>query len=85
MLRTIGILVFLSISSNAFSHEYEVTLSDQLNGEVVIEKCANEIELNNVVDYAESLNNSSLKFSVKKLIPIQIMAIKKGGGEGSGD
>jgi hypothetical protein len=85
MLKTIGFLAFMTLSSSAFSHEYEVVIFDELNGEVVVEKCANEAELNNVVNYAESLKDSSVKFSVKKIFSIQVTAIKRGGGEGGTD
>lgn len=85
MLKTMGILVLISLTSNAFSNEYEVTLYDQLNGEVVVEKCINESELSDVINYAESLNDKLVKYSVKKLFPTGVMAIKKSGGEGGGD
>jgi len=84
MLKIIGILALLSFSTNSFSHEYVVVISDELTGDVVSQKCANEIELNAVVDYAQSLKDESVKLSVKKLFPIGTRAIKRG-GEGSGD
>ncbi len=86
MLRIIGILFTLVLSSNAFSQEYIVVVSDDVTGEVVVEKCENEAELNAVSNYIKEFQDGSLSISVKKLkMPISVMAIKKGGGEGSGD
>lgn len=86
MLKNIGIFILLSLSLNVFAHEFEVKVFDQITGEVAIEKCANETELNTVTNYLNDLNDDSIKFTVKKIIlPMSIMAIKRGGGEGSGD
>lgn len=84
MLKIIGVLALLSLSTNAFSDEYLVVISDEITGDVVVQKCANEVELNTVVDYAQSLKDESVKLSVKKLFSIGTRAIKRG-GEGSGD
>jgi hypothetical protein len=84
MLKIIGILGLLSLSTNAFSHEYVVAIFDELTGEVVVEKCADEVELNAVVDYAQSLKDESVKLSIKKIFSLETLAIKRG-GEGSGD
>jgi len=85
MLKNILILTLISLSSNVFSHEYEVVISDDLTGEVFVEKCVNEFEVNNVIDYVQSFKDESVKFSVKRLFSLEVMAVKKGGGEGGGD
>jgi hypothetical protein len=85
MLKIIGILALIALSTNAFSHEYEVVISDDLTGEVVVEKCANEVEVKNAFEYVQSLKDESVKFSVKRLFSIGVMAVKKGGGEGGTD
>lgn len=86
MLKNIGIIILLSISSNVFAHEFEVLISDELTGEMALEKCANDTELNTVTNYLESLNDESVKFSVKRInLPVEAMFIKRGGGEGGGD
>jgi hypothetical protein len=84
MLKIIGILSLAILSVNTYAYEYEVVISDDLTGDVLVESCANELELNDVVDYAQSLKNESVKFSVRKLISIGPVVMKVG-GEGGGD
>ena len=84
MLKIIGILSLLSLSTNVFSHEYEVVISDDITGEVVVEKCANEGEVKNIFEYVKSIKDESVKFSVKRILSPGVMAVKKG-GEGGGD
>lgn len=86
MLKNIGIIILLSLSLNVFAHEFEVKVFDQMTGEVAIEKCANETELNTITTYLYDLKDESVKFSIKKInMPVGVMAIKRGGGEGGGD
>lgn len=86
MLKNVGIIILLSISSNVFAHEFEINIFDQVTEEVAVEKCANETELNTVTNYLNDLNDDSIKFTVKKInLPSSIMAVKRGGGEGGTD
>ena len=83
MLKIIGILTLISLSTAAFSHEYEVTISDDLTGELLVEKYADVIEVNSAYDYVQSLKDESVKFSVKRIFSIGVMAVKKGGEGGT--
>lgn len=86
MLKIIGILSSILLSSNAFSHEFEVIISDELTGEIVVEKCANELEVNDVTKQVRNLNDESVKFFVNRIkMPVGLMGVKRGGGEGGGD
>ena len=86
MLKILGIISILLVSTTASSHEYEVVVLDQVTGETASGKCANEIELNDLKAQIKNLNDKSVKLSVKKISQsMDAMAIKKGGGEGSGD
>jgi hypothetical protein len=85
MLKTIGIIAILSLPAIIHASEYEVAIADTVTGEVQIEKCANEIELHVVTQYIINLNDNALEFNVKKLNGNTTDAVKKGGGEGSGD
>jgi hypothetical protein len=85
MLKTIGIIAILSLPAIIHASEYEVAIADTATGEVQIEKCANEIELSNVTNFLVKLKTNDVEFSVKKLSITTTDAIKRGGGEGSGD
>lgn len=85
MLKTIGIIGILALSTNLFAHEYEVQIHDYQTGEFQIEKCANEGELNTVTNFLINHTDSSIEFRVKKTGFNTADAIKRGGGEGSGD
>jgi hypothetical protein len=86
MLKNIGLFILLSLSSRAFSHEYEVVISDQVTGEVALEKCANEAELSDLKVLVRDLKDDAVRMSVKRMSKsVEVMAIKKGGGEGGVD
>jgi len=86
MLKNIGILAIIFLSTSAYSQEYEVQIFDSITNEVAIETCANTAELNEVTREIADLNDGALKFSVRKIgNSIGIMRARMGGGEGSGD
>lgn len=86
MLKILGILFVILLSSKAFSHEFEVVVSDKITGEMAVERCIDEAELNMITSYLVNLNDPSVNFSVKKInMPVSVMAKKLGGGEGGGD
>lgn len=83
MLKIIGILSALALTTNIYSSEYEVVITDDLTGELLVESCSNELELSNVINYVQSLKDESVNLSVRKLstgiTPMKV------GGEGGGD
>lgn len=83
MLKIIGIFALISLSTRAFSHEYEVVISDEVTGEVVVETYVNEVEVKSAFEYVQNLKDESVKFSVKKLSSIGVMGVKKGGEGGT--
>lgn len=86
MLKYIGIIVMLSVSSFAQSHEYQVVILDKITGETQVENCLNESELISLKEYVSNINDGSLGLSVKKIIaPNNTFMAKVGGGEGGGD
>lgn len=85
MLKIIGMIIILSLSTNLFAHEYEVQIHDNQTGELLFEKCANESELNTVTNFLTNHTDSSIEFRVRKMGFNTVDAIKRGGGEGGTD
>lgn len=85
MLKIIGMMFLISSATNVFAHEYEVQIHDNQTGDFLVEKCANESELNTVTNFLTNHTDSSVEFRVKKAGHNSVDAIKRGGGEGGGD
>ena len=87
MLKYIAVIVLILINLKSNANEYEVTISDAITGERVIQDCANESELNATTEYIQSLNDSAVSVIIKKKhMPMTVFAVKRGGGEeGGGD
>lgn len=85
MLKIIGTIVLLSISSMGYSHEYEVIVSDKITGEVQVESFASTSELRDVKSYFRSLEDGFVDFNVSKFNGETVTRVKMGGGEGAGD
>lgn len=85
MLKIIGTIAFLTLSSMVYSHEYEVLVSDKITGEVQVENFASSSELSDVKGYLKSLEDSTVHFEVRKFNGETVTRVRMGGGEGSGD
>jgi hypothetical protein len=85
MLKYIGILILLSLSTILNASEYHVIISDNETGEVQVQKCANENELIQVTNFLGNLNTDAINYQIKKVKFSSINAVKKGGGEGGTD
>jgi len=85
MLKYIGLLIVLTISSNIIASEYNVIIKDNVNNEVVVTKCDNENDLMNLASELIDLKDEGISFKITKLQATTKAFIKKGGGEGGTD
>ena len=85
MLKYIGLFIVVSLSSNILPSEYNVTISDNVTGEVVTTKCNSENELLNLTSELISLKEEGISFKINKSQTSTDAFIKRGGGEGGGD
>ena len=85
MLKYIGLLIIISLSTNIIASEYNVTIKDNVNGEVFVTKCNNENELLNLTSDLNTLKEEGVTYKINKFQTSTDAFIKRGGGEGGTD